>query len=155
MSEINAPQFCPESITIAADALRKKYHPNIADAKIAYLFIPKGSKGGGKVSLGKASRESAISNLLTNVDFVITLSYDQWQALDERQQLALLDHELCHCTVKRDKNGIEVGWDLRKHDIEEFSEVVERHGIVFADQKDYGARTLKQLKLAFGKGAKV
>jgi len=52
-----------------------------------------------------------------------------------KQMAALLGHELCHCDVARDKHGEakedERGrpiWRIRRHDIEEFDDVVDRHG---------------------------
>jgi len=40
-------------------------------------------------------------------------------------------------------------WMVRRHDIEEFAQVVERHGLVFRSQREYAERTYKQLQLAF------
>ena len=47
-----------------------------------------------------------------------------------------MDHELCHASVRCDKNSGEPMVDernrliyrIRKHDIEEFADIVERHG---------------------------
>lgn len=65
--------------------------------------------------------------------FVIEIASDMWGTDDElgnrfglsdAQRVALVDHELCHCTVNED--GVPT---LLHHDVEEFGQVVERHGL--------------------------
>ena len=47
----------------------------------------------------------------------------------------LLDHELSHFTPPAsDKNG-NLRWGIREHDLQEFSEVVRRHGVCTGDHR--------------------
>ncbi len=47
----------------------------------------------------------------------------------------LLDHELSHFTApSADKHG-NLRWAIREHDLQEFSEVVRRHGICTGDHR--------------------
>jgi len=48
--------------------------------------------------------------------------------MPEEGKLALLDHELCHCGTSKNAKGEPVYY-LRRHDLEEFEEVVRRHGL--------------------------
>ena len=56
--------------------------------------------------------------------FLIQLVAPIWNELSEPQQIAVLDHELCHIELDDETGFI----NLRKHSIEEFPEIVERHG---------------------------
>ncbi len=59
--------------------------------------------------------------------FVIEVAEDTWALLDDRQRVALLDHELCHCTLDTDTDG-PPKMAMRDHDFEEFVEIMARHG---------------------------
>ena len=152
-AKIEAPELCDEATVALASEIRDDHHPELCEAAIAYIFIPKGPRNGAHVRLGKAKREAAIHRLVSKVDFIIILSYDRWVKMEARQRAALLDHELCHCAPKFNRDDERVGWRIRRHDIEEFSAVIQRHGLVFAYQQDFARRTQRQLELAFGNNA--
>lgn len=68
-------------------------------------------------------------------DFIITLELAYWLDGTPRQREILVYHELLHAVHKVDRHGTpmfdEQGrpkWGLRGHDVEEFSQVVERYG---------------------------
>lgn len=83
--------------------------------------------------------------------FVIEIAADMWGTDDElgnrlglsdAQCVALVDHEFCHCQVNA--AGVPV---LVHHDVEEFGQVVERHGLWKPDlawfaRQTSGARVL-------------
>lgn len=69
-------------------------------------------------------------------DFVITL-YAPWaQAAQDASFAAVVDHEMCHASQKKDGYGIpkrnqatgRPEWEIRGHSVEEFTEVVRRWG---------------------------
>lgn len=91
----------------------------------------------GKVTLGKMKKASDLDRELYAYDFVLLLNAEFWQDADvtDKQRRALMDHELMHGQVARDEAGDykrdtrdRYVFRIRKHDIEEFSEVVARHG---------------------------
>jgi hypothetical protein len=61
-------------------------------------------------------------------DFVITLNWQTWVVLDDEAKTALLDHELTHCVYKDSRTG-DIAPAVRDHDLEEFREIVDRHGL--------------------------
>jgi hypothetical protein len=108
-------------------------HARLSNAKIAYLFRQAIVKGG-KEKGGVASRASSKVAYLTGFDFVIEFSHDIWLKLTPEQRLALVDHELAHC--ERDP---ETGaWTMRDHDVEEFSDVVNRWGLWTLPLRGFG-----------------
>lgn len=62
------------------------------------------------------------------VKFIITLDFIKWNNATSEQKIAIIDHELCHCDYdENDKTG-EIKPYIRKHDLQEFNEIVNRHG---------------------------
>lgn len=100
----------------------------------------------GKLVLGKCKKASDLDRELAPFDFVILLNRDFWLSskVTDAQRRALLDHELMHAApaydedghIKRDARGRTV-YRIRKHDIEEFRDIVARHGCYKSDLEDF------------------
>lgn len=60
--------------------------------------------------------------------FLISIWYEGWVNMTPEQRRALIDHELCHCIVEEDEETGNTKLGMRGHDIEEFNEIVSRHG---------------------------
>lgn len=112
----------------------------------------------GIVKLGQCKKASDLDRELAAFDFIVLLNMEWWQDAEvtDDQRRALLDHELCHAALKYDTDGDAVRdekgryvYRTRKHDIEEFSSVVERHGLYKRDlERFYAAiRSGKQGRL--------
>jgi predicted metallopeptidase len=121
---------CEESIEKMANEMLAKYHPEIVNCKIAYLWCSKDMKSGGKIALAQVQKVGPRVKALLEYDFIITISSPIWKTLSTEQQYSVLDHELYHIFVDEDSAG-EPKYQLLKHDIEEFTNVVLNHGIVF------------------------
>lgn len=106
-----------------AHKLITEHHKHLADARIKYLGREGAWSVGGKIRWGSAEKCSAKHRHLTGYDFIIVVNIDVWEELDEKQQLALVDHELSHCGIG--DNGLCI-WS---HDVEDFASVVRRHGL--------------------------
>lgn len=135
----------PEERPDLYDMLRDlvvQHHDEIAEASIVLAWCYGwNSDVDGRLVLGKCKKVTELDHRLHGRDFVIILNADAWKELDDRQRRALIDHELCHAAPsldpdtgdqKEDDSGRKL-WRLRKHDIEEFSSIVERYGLYKAD----------------------
>lgn len=58
--------------------------------------------------------------------FLIEVALDIWETLNDREKVALIDHELCHLTETDEDPPLP---SSRGHDLEEFAAVVDRHGL--------------------------
>lgn len=117
---------CNPDVLDMASELIEKYHDSLRYARIGFLFREPAPKSNGRVVLGKASKvtDSIKPLLAEELDFIIWFSADVWfNELDDRQRLALVDHELCHCFMEDNEKPV-----LRRHDIEEFDVIIQRHG---------------------------
>ncbi len=125
------------------EALVTQHHEHLAEAKIALAWrFGWTANSDGQLTLGKTKKFTELEQDLCGCDFVILLNHEAWNAadFDASQQRALIDHELCHCAVKYDADGeVQLDkrekpvWRMRSHDVEEFADVVSRHGHWKAD----------------------
>ena len=129
--------------------------PNLAEAKIglAWRYGFKQDKDG-RIILGKCKKCGGVEREAHGHDFIIILNYEFWHdaKTTDKQRLALMDHELCHAAVQTDKEGDEISdtkgryvYRCRKHDIEEFREIVERHGLYKSDLQAF-AESIRQAR---------
>ena len=132
--------------------IRKRYHYSTRKAKIALMWrIAYRPDRDGHLVLGKCKKASDFQRELAEYDFVILLNKEVWndKKFGERRQRALLDHELCHA-ARLERHGKSVKdergrycWRMRDHEIEEFREIVERHGLYKADLERFAEAILK------------
>lgn len=108
----------------------KKYHPDLASAKIAPIFKEKATKSNGEPIVGKVSTiTSKYEPLLDNdYDFMMTIGADVWSELSTKQREGWIDHLLAQCVGEEEESTGEMKWKTRRPEIVAFSDVVERHG---------------------------
>jgi len=111
-----------------AEQLIPNYHPELATARICYLFLDKEIKSGNSALAGKAYKVSGKWEFLTNYDFIIEVSLPFWREASEERRKAIMDHLLEYCFGEEDEKSGEVKWVIRKPDLVEFSTVVSRNG---------------------------
>lgn len=126
-----------------AQELIAAYHEELLDARIGLLFRSEAPTANGKARLGAASKVSDRWKplLQQELDFIIWLAWDRWKGMSPQQRRALLDHELCHCRMVKGESK------LRGHDVEEFTEIIERHGLWKGDLEEMAAAIQGQLTL--------
>lgn len=118
-----------ESVQAVAQSLMATYHPELATARIAYMFIDRVPKKGGRELYGKAVKVSGRWENLTELDFCIEVSMPKWNELSNEQRAALVDHLLERCSGEEDEEDGSYHWSLREPDVQEFSTILKRHGI--------------------------
>ncbi len=116
------------------------HHSEIADARIVLAWaLGWRPDVDGITKLGMCKRASDLDRELGQHDYVILLKKSFWQdpSVTDIQRQALLDHELTHAAPKCDERTGEQlldergrkCWRIRRHDVEEFSDVVDRNGV--------------------------
>lgn len=147
-----------------AQPLIAEHHPHLLEASILYVFTDQKRKRCDRVRLGSAAKMNALQRFLGSgmdsvedgQDFIVLIDENYWAILGSDAQRALVDHELCHCalfvkdTQERpprwrrfdprldtyDEAEHEYRWGMRGHDIEEFGEVLHRHGFWKPDERE-------------------
>jgi hypothetical protein len=113
----------PATVIDIAKEIIRDHHPSLEEARIGFLFRDIAPVSGGQATWGQASKVSPKLRPFMDLDFIIWLAKDIWITLVDYQQRALIDHELCHCYLDMDASA-----KIRGHDVEEFVEIVKRHG---------------------------
>lgn len=131
----------------AAEELIEEYHPELAELEVRYVFRSKHARSKGRVVGGKARVVSSLGAFLIDGSAavpVIELAADVWGGLSAERRRALLDHELTHFVLDE---GDESRVLLRGHDVEEFAEIVGRHGLWTPDLESLHAAAPRQERL--------
>jgi predicted metallopeptidase len=121
----------PETLELVREIL-EAHHKRLDGCKIAVIMREKAATHNGTVVLGCARISPANMRVLfdDDYDFIIELAADKWEILSAEQKRAVVDHELCHCTIKEDKPA------LLAHDYEEFAVIINRHGLWRGSQSE-------------------
>lgn len=109
---------------------------NLKMVKIGYMFREEAPISEGKVTVGMAIRVDDRNWAIHKTDALIEIARDVWEEASEQFRQALMDHELSHISVVMDEAATPVMDEstgririrIKKHDIEEFADVLERHG---------------------------
>ena len=115
----------PDEVISNAKKLIEEFHPWLFRANIA--FVMKSDK---KFKIKPYQKWANCSKIpqkfeaFLDYDFLIWIQEEIWEKLSEDAKTALIDHELSHCGYN--ENDIPI---LIPHDFEEFSDVIQRHGL--------------------------
>ena len=131
----------------------RRYHHDIDNARIALAWrINLKVDKDGHLILGKCVKVSDLQKEFADYDFIILLNREVWEdgEFTEEKKRALIDHELCHAAVSEDDDGPRQDdrgrpvFRCRKHDIEEFHAIVQRHGTYKRDLEIFAEALLKK-----------
>ena len=135
-------------------SVRKEFHKDTLNAEIALAWqLDIKPDVDGHVLLGKCIKASDLQRELVDYDFVILLNKAVWQSSEFtiEKKRALMDHELMHADIAVDKEGEpkinskgRSVWRIRAHDIQEFHDVVRRHGCYKGDLEKFAEIILKR-----------
>jgi hypothetical protein len=142
-----------EPYQVLAEAM--VFHDDLCGARIAMAWrIRNKADPDGHIVLGKCVKVSDLNKEFADFDFIIVLNKEYWLEFDDKQKLALVDHELCHAAPKvsdetgehiHDERGRKV-WRIAKHDLEEFLGIVRRHGCWKRDLERFAEAIEKKRK---------
>jgi hypothetical protein len=151
----------PEVGAVAHELIaRVMQHQPLIDVHVEYVFINEAPTSRGREIWGRARKISGLNAWLSHPDqprsgfvkafdyFVIEISHDVWERLDDGGRTALVDHELCHCIVDHDDDG-EIVLKMRSHDVEEFIGVLVRNGLWAPDVRELARVAAEQLSIRF------
>lgn len=117
-----------DTVGFIAKGLIGNYHPELAEARILYIFVSEASKKGGVELYGRVKKVSGFNEWYMEVDFIIEVAADKWNELDASQRTALVDHLLERCTGEENEKTGEMSWKIREPDVQEFESILNRHG---------------------------
>lgn len=127
-----------------AEKIISKYHPHLQDAIDVIGFYVRSD--GGVDWAGKAKKCTSFERDVTGRILFVFILHSAFENWPPEKLEALIDHELCHIrrktgTIITDPNTMKVikrewakkddpdNWYIQDHDVEEFSDVIRRHGL--------------------------
>lgn len=144
-----------------ANTLIPLHHRHLASVPVRYIYRSEAASRNGKIVYGTAQKIGGRTAFLVGLDahvgvetdvgepfFLVEIARDEWDEMSEDKRRALVDHELCHCVVETDKDGLPA-LKLRGHDLEEFCDIVERHGLWRRDIEDFAKVAAQQLEFGW------
>ena len=156
-----APEVLDWIRAVILDPAGELYNPDhnhLADASIGILWTTAGCRSKGRTVVGmaeipafrcnqwqRARQEQQLREWFGRVpDFLITLDAFYSDQASDVAFLALVEHELYHCSQAEDEfgeprfnkdTGLPI-FSIRGHDVEEFVGVVRRYGVVSEEVQD-------------------
>lgn len=149
-------QLSPDVEKVAKKVIAN-HHNHLLHVPMYFVTRDKASRSNGIPVWGKLKCQKGIPAMLAlgqhDTDgaayFIVEIAGDIWEKLSEPHREALVDHELMHATVDRVDGKLILG--TRSHDLEEFGDIVARHGLwredVTSFLADIGKDTLEQFAL--------
>jgi hypothetical protein len=116
-------QEADPSVLHTAEALIEEFHPMLEQARICFVFRKEGQKVKYQSVLGGVSKVPAKEQVVLEYDYMVWISKEDWEKITHAERRALIDHQLSH--MWRGDSG----WTIVGHDVEEFQQVIERHGM--------------------------
>lgn len=122
----NKKYIASDELNNLAEQVIKEKSIELNNTRIAYLLVyPNINKTIG----GRCTRANNLLKFYGDVDYVIELSGEFYDKLDDGRKRILLWHELLHVLPVHDEKKGEWEFKLRKHDIEDFYSIIKEHGI--------------------------
>ena len=149
-------EYAPNGIQKRVKRIMLEYHKWILDMDIPYRVLI--SEGDKSPRIAFVASLNGVNGFYSQAKFHIAVSKEKWAELNSEQKEFVIDHELTHLRLRMKKGG-EVATDheglprimIRRHDIEDFTEVIKRRGInVMEGNKTF----FKEIKKLSNKGRK-
>jgi hypothetical protein len=124
-----------------AQSYIEKYHPHVRDISLYFLFTDKPIRVNGKERAAKTQKVSGLNAYLATRNegvtaselVVIIVNEEVWKLFDDKRREAEIDRQLMHISVDQENGGIA----MRNPDVEEFTEILERHGAYNEDLEEF------------------
>lgn len=132
-----------ELLTLAQEIIAR-WHSHLQQARIGFVYQDTASTRKGRQILASVRLINAhLQAAGLPFDYLVTVAKDEWNQSDHERRVTILDHEFCHCAFDREKWV----WTTRDHDIQEFREIVARHGLWTRDLRYLGQVLQERLPL--------
>ncbi|MGV3617947.1 MAG: putative metallopeptidase [Fimbriimonas sp.] len=143
----------PEVLEIAR-GIAAEHHPHVLRHRLVCIFRSKAQRRLRREIWATATvirgREAFLSTPKEELDrirsemgdewpldyFLVTVALDVWETLEPSQRKALVDHELKHFVESDDDPPMP---SLQGHDLEEFVDIVDRHGLWEPSMRPFAA----------------
>lgn len=115
-----------EEMKLMAQDIIAKEKLDVHPARIEYITVYPNIT---KTTAAKCIRSGKEFKFFTNLDYLIEVSGELWDVLDQDTRKILLEHELRHILVVQNETMGDWEYKTRDHDIQDFAKIVSNHGV--------------------------
>lgn len=135
-----------------ADKVITKEGMNLSPAKIEYLLVyPYISK----TVAGKCIKANSELKYFSDNDYLIEISGELFDALDEDSRYVLMYHELMHVLPIMDDQTGDWKYTIRQHDLQDFSRLINKYGVDWINRIKLSVSSLYDLSPAAEDSIKI
>lgn len=109
-----------------ASRIISEQHLDVRPAKIVYLTVYPNIT---KTTIAKCIKASNELAFFSDADYLIEVSGEVWDALDDDSRYVLLYHELLHVMPIMDEKTGNFNMQIRDHDVIDFRQVLNKYGM--------------------------
>ncbi len=106
-----------------------------APISIGYMESNRRKKAKGKLVFAECMKVKDVYKYFTPFDFLVVVYEPNAGLMNEEQLRILLEHELLHIRIENE-DDINPIYSINPHDVEDFSSVINKYGIKWADVLD-------------------
>ena len=115
-----------QSVKAMAEKVIAEEGLDLVGATIEYLLVHPSISD---TVAGRCIRSNRELNFFTKLNYIIEMSGELWNSLDEKTQYILTFHELLHINPVINARTGEVVYKLIDHDVKDFMRIIEKYGI--------------------------
>ncbi len=115
-----------EELKELAKQVLDKEKLDVEEAKIGYLLVDPYIS---KTTVGRCIRANKELKFFSKFDYIIEMSKEVWEQLDDKTKYVLMFHELLHVFIEHDEKTGEVKFLLKDHDVKDFYTIIKQFGI--------------------------
>lgn len=104
----------------------EKEHLDFGEAKLGFLLVDPYIS---KTTVGRCMRTNKELKFFSKYDYIIEMSKEAWEAIDDKVRYILMYHELLHIHMENDEKTQEVKFLLKDHDVKDFYIIIKKYGI--------------------------
>ncbi len=114
----------PEVQRIAGEVIKEE-GLNLRGATVTYLAV---NPYISKTIVAKCIKTAKELEYYSKCDYLIEVSAEVWQQLTDEDKYRIVHHELLHIDPEWDEKTDATNFTLRKHDLQDFKEIVNKYG---------------------------
>lgn len=122
----NQDYVLSRDLEILADKVMHNQGMGLDGVRIKYLLVYPNIN---KFTAGRCSKANALLKVFGECDYVIQMSGDLWDQLDDNTKEILMWHELLHVQPVINQKSGEKDFKLRDHDVQDFFTIIQKYGI--------------------------
>lgn len=115
----------PSLVELANKVINENKLDYLNQVKIKYLLVDKYIS---KTCIGKCIKANKELKYFTQIDYIIEISKDVWDQIDDKAREIIIYHELLHILLKINREG-KLTTKILDHDIKDFSTIIKKYGV--------------------------